>query len=186
MNQFEVIVRPYDFTERNGYRKSIGSRPADRLTLAMLDSIHQHRLLSDAHVMTYEDHVKINSSLNSIVYLGPRTFNQDSTDSIAAIRQDYQYGKLLDIVESMPVFAKIYAPKDHGDSISYQEGYKRAAEFWNLRNETMAIHMAQFIQEFKGKRIVVLNGFFHRYFLRRLLEPRQAELGFVVKEYYTY
>ena len=50
----------------------------------------------------------------------------------------------------------------------------------------MATNIKSFIKEFKGKKIVVLNGFFHRYYLLSELIPFKDELSFEIKDYYEY
>jgi hypothetical protein len=186
MNNFDVDVRPYEFTGRNEYRIKIGSRPTDSKAINLLDSLHKNNSLNSSNNKTYEDFLEVNDSLNSFAYLGAKGFNNPITDKIAQIRQEYQYKKLLDVMGEYPIFSKIYHVKNRGDSINYYEGYKRASEFWDLRNQTMSKNILHFVKEYNGKRIVVLNGYFHRYYLNYLIKPKQHELDFVVKEFYEY
>ena len=100
-----IILRPYDFTGRNEHRKRIGSRPADSKTLQDLDSLYKNQLLSKSQNKIYREYLSINKDLAELVYLGAKTYNSSSTDSIAKIRQEYQYRKLLEIVDEIPLFA---------------------------------------------------------------------------------
>jgi len=186
MNNFDVDVRPYEFTGRNEYRIKIGSRPTDSKATKLLDSLYSNNLLNPLNEKIYTDYLKVNDSLNSIAYLGAKAFNNSKTDRIAQKRQEYQYKKLLEIMGEYPIFPNSYHVKNDGDSISYFEGYKRASEFWNLRNHTMSNNILHFIREYHGKKIVVLNGYFHRYYLNSLIKPKQDELNFTVKEFYEY
>ncbi|WP_178989097.1 hypothetical protein [Winogradskyella schleiferi] len=186
MNNFEVDIRPYEFTGRNKYRIKIGSRPTDNKATQLLDSLYSNNLLSPLDEKTYNDYLRVNDSLISRAYLGANSFNSLKTDRIAQKRQGYQYKKLLDIMRNYPIFQNTYYIKHTGDSICYLEGYKKAAEFWDLRNQTMANNIFHFIREYKGKKIVVLNGFFHRYYLNAIIRPKQNELNFTVKEFYDY
>lgn len=186
MNNFDVDVRPYEFTGRNEYRIKIGSRPTDGEATKLLDSLYSNNLLNPWNEKIYNDYLKVNDSLNSIAYLGAKAFNNSKTDRIAQKRQEYQYKKLLDIMGEYPIFSNSYYVKKAGDSISYFEGYKRASEFWDLRNHTMSKNILHFIREYHYKEIVVLNGYFHRYYLNSLLMPKQDELNFIVKEFYEY
>ncbi|WP_223033500.1 hypothetical protein [Hanstruepera marina] len=186
MNTFDVDVRPYEFTGRNEYRIKIGSRPTDGKASQLLDSLYKNNLLEAGDSKTYEHFLKINNSLNALAYQGTRAFNSIETDNIAEARQTYQYQEFLNIMAQYPVFSETYFVKQDGDSISYFEGYKRASEFWDLRNQTMAKNILHFIKESDYKKIVVLNGYFHRYYLNSLIKPKQDELNFIVKEFYDY
>lgn len=187
MNNFDnVDVRPYEFTGRNEYRIKIGSRPTDSKALGLLDSLYRNNQLDSLNKRTYQNFLEANDSLNSFAYLGARAFNSSKTDEAAEIRQKYQYKELLSIMSEYPIFSNTYHIKNDGDSISYYEGYKKASEFWDLRNHTMAKNILHFIREYDYERIVVLNGYFHRYYLNSLIEPKEKELNFTIKEFYEY
>lgn len=186
MNNFDVDVRPYEFTGRNEYRKKIGSRPTDSKASKLLDSLYSNNLLDSMNKNIYRNFIEVNDTLNSFAYLGAKSFNNPETDRIAQRRQDFQYKKLLRIMAEYPIFSDTYYVKNDGDSISYFEGYKKASEFWDLRNYTMSKNILHFVSEYHGKRIVVLNGFFHRYYLNSLIKPKEDELNFTVKEFYEY
>ena len=123
---------------------------------------------------------------SSDLLLKPQVFNNSKTDSIAQDRQLFMYDKFLKIINNNSIFNNTYSIKKDRDSISYYDGYKRAAEFWELRNKTMAKNILHFVNEYKGKKIVVLNGFFHRYYLHSILKPKQASNAFIIKEFYQY
>ncbi|PNQ72566.1 hypothetical protein C1T31_10445 [Hanstruepera neustonica] len=186
MNTFDVDVRPYEFTGRNAYRLKIGSRPTDSKASQLLDSLYKNKQLNALDTKIYERFLNINDSLNAFAYLGARAFNSAETDNTASMRQAYQYKDLLGIMDKYPIFHETYYVKPDGDSISYFEGYKRASEFWDLRNQTMAKNILHFIQDADYQRIVVLNGYFHRYYLNALIKPKQDSLNFMVKEFYDY
>jgi len=186
MNNFNVDVRPYEFTGRNEYRIKIGSRPTDGKAIELLDSLYRNNELSSLDKKIYQKFLKISDSLNSFAYLGAKAFNNSKTDQIAKVRQHSQYNELLKIINELPIFSNTFFVKNDNDSISYKEGYKRASEFWDLRNQTMSKNILHFVNQYKSSRIVVLNGYFHRYYLNSLILPRQDELDFIVKEFYEY
>ena len=186
MNNYKVDVRPYEFTGRNQYRIKIESRPTDSKASKLLDSLYGNNQLDTSDKQSYQHFLQINDSLNALAHLGARAFNRPETDSIAEIRQEFQYKMLLRIMDKYSVFANTYYFKNENDSISYYEGYKKASEFWDLRNHTMANNILHFVREYPGGRIVVLNGYFHRYYLKKLVQPRQDEMDFILKEFYEY
>ena len=177
-----AVVRPYDFTGRNRYRIEIGSRPTDSYTINVLDSLFKHGLMNEKHAKIYTEFNKLNDLLNQKAVSGALAFNNDETDSIAALRQEYHYNKLLQIVNETPIFDSLTVKKPNDTYISYRDGYTLAGDFWDKRNNAMANHILYMTQEFKGKRIVVLNGFFHRYYLTKLLKPNQIDKDFILKE----
>ena len=149
-----------------------------------MDSLYSADVLSNQYKIIYQEFLNISDTLNAFAYQGIRAFNNAKTDSIAKIRQHYQYKGLLNIIDNYPIFATTYLVKKDGDSISYAEGYKRASHFWDLRNQAMTKHILHFIEEYKGAKIVVLNGYFHRYYLNALIKPHQDTHNFIIKEFY--
>ena len=132
MNNFDVDVRPYEFTGRNEYRIKIGSRPTDGKALRLIDSLYNNNRLDSLDQKIYEEFINLSDSLNSFAYLGAKAFNNVETDGIAKIRQKYHYKKLLKIINQYPIFSNTFHMKNDKDSISYAEGYNRASEFWDL------------------------------------------------------
>ena len=72
-------------------------------------------------------------------------------------------------------------------------GLKDSEAFWSLsraywirRNDEMLRNIRRFAAEFEGKRLVVLCGFEHRYYLRSRLSDAGEPPGYVVKEYWEY
>ncbi|MEP2669320.1 MAG: hypothetical protein ABJH04_10020 [Cyclobacteriaceae bacterium] len=186
MENFDVDVRPYEFTGRNEYRIKIGSRPTDDKAIELLDSLYRSNQLDSLHKAIYEKFLELTDSLNSFAYNGARAFNNSNTDKVAQIRQQYQYTELLKLINKYPIFSNTFFVKEDNDSISYAEGYKRASEFWDLRNQTMSKNILHFVNLYAGKRIIVLNGYNHRYYLNSLIKPKQDELGFVIRDFYEY
>lgn len=182
----KVKLRPYDFTGRNEYRIAFGSRPTDKKATRLLDSLYKADALEAQDKMVYASFEAMNDTLMHIAKAGAKFFNSFTTDSIVKDRQYYQYEKLAEIMSHYPIFESTYHVKKDGDSISYMEGYRRAYTFWNMRNKAMAKHILHFVDEDKGKRIIVLNGFFHRYYLNLLLRPEQETHDFVIKDFYEY
>ncbi len=72
-------------------------------------------------------------------------------------------------------------------------GLKSGEAFWNAsraywirRNNEMVRNIKRLAAEFAGKRLVVLCGFEHRYYLRSHLYDWDEQPGYVVKEYWEY
>jgi hypothetical protein len=126
---------------------------------------------------------KLNEQLSAIATKSPQSFNNSRTDSISKQRQHFQHKRLTQITNKRKEFANRFVTKPNGQKISYRDGYQLWADFWDLRNKTMARNILEITRQYPGKRVVVLTGFFHRYYL---LEELQKGNSIQIKEYYAY
>jgi pheromone shutdown protein TraB len=62
--------------------------------------------------------------------------------------------------------------------------YEKNRIFWRDRNEKMANNIIEYIQEYPGKRVVVLTGLFHKHYLMDLLYQAQQRDLFKLVEFY--
>jgi len=60
--------------------------------------------------------------------------------------------------------------------------YQVNEQYWDIRNQAMARNIARYAALYPGRRLVVLSGFNHRYYLRRELLKRAAKLHFRLRE----
>lgn len=91
---------------------------------------------------------------------------------------------LTKITNTRNEFANRFHTKPNGQKISYREGYQLASDFWDLRNQTMAKNIMKMAELNKGKRIVVTNGFMHRYYILKELKKLIKEKNIILKEFY--
>ncbi|NML70732.1 ChaN family lipoprotein [Chryseobacterium sp. RP-3-3] len=174
---------PFDFEGRNQYRKDRGMVPTDNLSVKLLDSLYKAKKLSHSEVKIYENFSNLTKELMKIAELSPENFNNATTDQISGKRQNAQYSELLKIIEARPEFAKRFVVKPNGEKISYRDGFKLMSGFWDLRNQTMAKNIYKIAETHPGKKIVVLTGFLHRYYI--LKELKRINNGtYVIKEFY--
>lgn len=174
---------PFDFEGRNQYRKDRGMVPTDNLTIKLIDSLYRTKMLEPGEIKIYEDFNKVTDQLIAIAKLSPENFNNRTTDSISERRQNYQYRELLKIIENRPEFLKNFVTKPNGEEISYREGFKLMSDFWDLRNQTMAQNIYNIANKNQHKRMVVLTGFLHRYYL--IKELTRLDTGtYIIKEFY--
>ncbi len=183
---FPVKLRPYEFEGRNGYRVEQGIRPTDGFVWTLLDSLYKHNQLTQDQRAIMDQYYQLTDSLNSFALQGARAFNNKITDEVARQRQQLQYQNLQTITNQRKEFSERTHTRPNGQPITYREAYQRAGAFWDLRNQTMARNILTVVRENPGAKIVVLNGYFHRYYLRSELEEKQQERNFVLKDYYDY
>lgn len=178
-----VLRLPFDFEGRNQYRKDRGMVPTDNLTVRLIDSLYRATKLTAEEADIYQTFKNITSDLIKVADLSPEHFNNSSTDSIAEKRQHYQYKELLKITNARPEFSENFVTKPDGNKISYRDGFKLMSAFWDLRNQTMAKNIYEVAQKYPGKKIVVLTGFLHRYYLIKELKRLNKD-NFKIKEFY--
>ncbi|MDN3593467.1 hypothetical protein [Zunongwangia endophytica] len=177
-------LRPYEFEGRNEYRINTGSRPTDGLTTKLIDSLNNVGLLSDKEAKIHNKYKALLDPLIILASKSPEKFNNASTDSICAIRQYYQYKMLKKITNKRDEFATRFHTKPNGEKISYRDGYQLADDFWDLRNQTMAKNIMQISEKNQGKKIVVLCGFMHRYYILSELRKLKEGKNIILKEFY--
>ncbi len=174
---------PFDFENRNQYRKEKGMVPADNLSVKLIDSLYKAKQLSQAETKLYEGFLNSTRELMKTAELSPEHFNNKTTDKISERRQNAQYTDLIKITDSRKEFAQRFATKPNGEKISYREGFKLMSGFWDLRNQTMAQNIYNTAVKNPHKKIVVLTGFLHRYYLLKELD-RLNKGNYVIKEFY--
>ena len=177
-------LRPYEFEGRNEYRINIGSRPTDGFTTKLIDSLSKADLLSISEAGIYNKYKALLEPLIILASKSPENFNNAATDSICEERQYYQYKMLTKITNKRNEFKTHFHTKPNGEKISYRDGYKLAGDFWDLRNQTMAKNIMQISQQNHGKKIVVLCGFMHRYYILSELKKLTKGKNIVLKEFY--
>lgn len=175
---------PFDFEGRNQYRKDKGMVPTDNLSVKLIDSLYKAKQLSSAEIKRYEGFLTTTKELMKIAELSPENFNNTTTDKISERRQNAQYSGLIQITDERPEFANRYVTKPNGEKISYRDGFKLMSGFWDLRNQTMAKNIYTIAEKYPHKKIVVLTGFLHRYYILKELN-RLNKGSYVIKEFYN-
>ncbi len=166
----KTLNLPFEFEGRNAYRKSNGMTPTDNLTIKLIDSLYSNNLLNIENSRIYKNYLDANKSLIAFSKKGFNALNSIEFDSINKYRQNIQHHSLTKITDSETIFSKRFVTKPNGQRISYQEGYKLWCNFWDLRNNSMAINIIRTAYQHKGKKIVVLTGVQHKYYIKELLE----------------
>jgi len=100
--------------------------------------------------------------------------NSAASDTAIRQKQEYSYAGLRRIIELSPGLA------------DFAEFWRWADEFWTRRNETMHANIVRIAAEFPGRRVVVICGYEHRYYLRSLLRQDDAAGRLKLREYWDY
>ncbi|AZB08774.1 hypothetical protein EG344_07995 [Chryseobacterium sp. G0162] len=184
LKKFPNTLRlPFDFENRNQYRRDKGMVPTDNLSVKLIDSLYKAKKLSPPEAEEYEIFLNTTKELMKKAELSPENFNNTTTDKISEKRQNAQYSGLSKITENRKEFSERFVTKPDGEKISYKSGFKLMSGFWDLRNQTMAQNIYTVSIRYPHKKIVVLTGFLHRYYL--LKELNKLNNGnYIIKEFY--
>ncbi|GAB3823521.1 hypothetical protein GCM10028821_01120 [Hymenobacter jeollabukensis] len=167
-----VRLRPFDIEGRNEFhrRHQLLTRPGE--VLAQLDALYQSRQLTPAQGTILDRYYALTDSLNRCNQQQPAVINQPGTYALAERRQHYQFQQLRDVVAARP------------ELIEYHAFYRLYADFWDQRNQAMARHIRQHLARLRPRRVVVLVGHAHKYYLLRELASHAAAEDFRLREYY--
>ncbi|WP_114790415.1 hypothetical protein U0035_14145 [Niabella yanshanensis] len=156
---------PFDFENRDAYRKEKGIKQGQNKIEKLLDSLYNNKLLSKDQSETVENYYALTKTLNAYAEKPIAEFNSLYTDSIAKLRQYYQHHEIKKLIDQRKEFIQRFVTTSSGVTISWRDAYKNLSDFWDLRNKTMAQNIIRVADKYPAKRIVVLTGFFHRYYL---------------------
>ena len=172
INHSSVDIRPYDYEGRNAfYEKNNTFSNEDKLS-ARIEHLANNGFFNDEQSKTWLEYNHINDTLSNLSNHTPYTINQQAYYDLTERRQEYQYHKIAEVI-------------NNNDSLKeYRNFYKTNADFWDIRNKAMAQHIANFIRQYSTKRIIVLTGSMHKYYLLKELAPLQDQLQFRLQEYH--
>lgn len=179
-----TLIRPFEFEGRNQYRRERGIKQAENPTMDLLDSLYINKLLTPKQTAIVSEYKRLTEQLNAFGYLAARSFNNTATDSISKLRQYYQHYEIRKVINERYEFKQRFVTSANNEKVSYAEGYNRFCDFWDLRNKTMAKNIIMMAKKYPGKKIVVLTGYFHRYYLLSELSKANKNT-FTVLEFYS-
>jgi hypothetical protein len=104
----------------------------------------------------------------------PEVINSSACDTAIEKKQDYAFKGMGKIVELTPALKE------------FKPFWSLADDFWARRNDAMVRNIARYSKDLQAKRVVVLCGYEHRYYLRSSLNQQAPKEGFIVKEYWDY
>ena len=167
-----VDIRPFDYEGRNAFFENNNTFSKEDEVGNRLESLTNNHLLTQEQEKIWSEYENMNDTLNKLSNQTPYSINQQAYYDLTERRQDYQYNKVAEIVNS-------------NDSLKEYRGfYKTNADFWDIRNKKMAEHITNFIRQYPSKRIMVLTGSMHKYYLLKELAPLQDKSKFRLQEYF--
>lgn len=174
---------PFEFEGRNQYRKDNGMVPADNLTIKLMDSLFKENALSPVNKVIFQKYAEANNVLKDFSKSDIKTLNSLTFETVNRYRQYVQHHEIPKISNSEEIFTHKFVVKPNGEKISYRNGYQLWCNFWDLRNNTMAMNIIKIANQNKGKKIVILTGVQHKYYLKELLD-KYDDGNYTVIEYF--
>ena len=165
-----TIVRPYEWGLRDKFHKENQILTTPNLIFQKLEDLNSNNKLTDNQKNVLENFYSLTKQLEIFGDSTLYEINTELQDSIARKRQNSQYHSIKTIIDS------------NSNLKEFREFYKINEAYWDLRNLAMASNIVKYIKLNPKSRIVVLNGYFHRYYLRQELIKKQTELNFVLKK----
>ena len=166
----EAKVLGYEWEERDrfhfkhNYQENMGN------LIGMAHKLNREKVLSHQESQIMHDHNENNKKIKKLgnsktIY----DFNNPIADSIISVRQEYAYNKIPEILKTKAL------------SDDLKEFLPFHMSYWDTRNMAMVKNIVNHIKNNPNKRIVVLTGYYHRYYLIDELKKLEEEFNFSVK-----
>jgi len=166
-----TLVRPYEWGRRDQFHRQHGILTTPGLVFQKLNTLRKAGQLTPRQRQILATYDSLTASLNALGSTQPlAVLNSVATDSLAQRRQNCQYHQLKTIVD------------ENEELREFRAFYQVNEQYWDIRNQAMARNIARYAALYPGRRLVVLSGFNHRYYLRRELLKRAAKLHFRLRE----
>jgi hypothetical protein len=159
----QVPLQPYDIEGRNQFYQDHNYFQRQRELSQALNQLSEEKRLEGEPRMLLEMIREFDAVRDAFAADRPEVINSAACDAAIEKKQEYAMKGMRRIVELTPALERF------GDFAKLRE------EEWDRRNRTMAENVLGYARKNPEKRLVVLCGFEHRYFLMKLLRPHAAE-----------
>jgi hypothetical protein len=166
-----VLVRPYEWGRRDQFHRQYGILSTPGLVFSKLRTLREAGQLTPRQQRVLATYDSLTARLNALGSTQPlAALNSAAADSLAQRRQNSQYHQLKTIVD------------ENEELREFRAFYEVNERYWDIRNQAMARNIARYAALYPGRRLVVLCGFNHRYYLRRELQKQEPKLHFWLRD----
>ncbi|MEL4456554.1 hypothetical protein [Lutimonas vermicola] len=167
----QAMVLGYEWEERDAFHLKHNYRSTSSKMIGAVYNSYRQDLLTGNHLELMDTFAAINKEYYKISRNAKVVYdlNNAKTDSIIRERQFYIYKRVPEIVKARPELA------------DYKDFAPLHMEYWDIRNKAMTANILKQIKRHPNKRIVVLTGNTHRYYLIDELKKYEEEFNFSVK-----
>jgi hypothetical protein len=168
----KIIVRPFDIEGRNEFFRKNKYYETQNAMFTEIFRLKEKDSLTFENNIILDNFIDLNRVVNNFVQSDLKTINSSPVDYLVKVKMNSLYKNFPHLLSTTKNLEKF---KEHLDL---------DAAFWIKRNNEMANHILKFIELYKGKTIVVITGSFHRYYLKEILQPKEKEYNFRIKEFF--
>lgn len=168
-----VCIKDYDIfiANRFQYVKDLGKLKVD--FAAALDTLYHSHFVKKKDKKIIEKYWDLfRNIIDPIMEKGLYFFNQPIFNDAFSKSHYLKQHELLSFFKKYPSLQSV------------EKKYRADIEFWEKRNTTMVKNILSVIQSNPSKKIIVLCGAAHKYFLLDKLLPLQTKNSFVIKEFW--
>ena len=165
-----ISLLPFDIAIPNRKKYLKTSTKAEYDLLVAINRINQKGQIPESLHVAHKEFTSYNNWLYDVRHLGYRPINQHSvTDSLRRL-MSLEYNHFSSLFESIPELRK------------HEKPYKEERQFWDIRNQKMAENILSFVKSTGCKKVVVLTGLLHKYYLEDLLLASKEK--FLLEKYF--
>jgi hypothetical protein len=169
-----VKLRPFDIEGRNKFYQEQDYFKRELSLNQEISRLYGGGQLPTEPRLLFEGLLALAAVRDSCGAERPEVINSSACDKAVEKKQDYAFkgfGKIIELTPALKEFKPFWSLAD---------------DFWSRRNEAMVRNIVKYTKELQARKVVVLCGFEHRYYLRSKLSEQASKEGFVVKEYWDY
>jgi len=169
-----VKLRPFDIEGRNKFYQEHDYFKRELSLNQEISRMYGADQLSSEARQLFEGLMALAAVRDSCGAERPEVINSSACDKAIEKKQYYAFkgiGKIVDLSPALKEFKPFWSLAD---------------DFWVRRNEAMVGNIVRYSKELRARRVVVLCGYEHRYYLRGRLAERAPKEDFIVKEYWEY
>lgn len=170
-NHPECKVLPYEWEKRDSYqlRNNLSNRTSELINSVL--RLERENRLSRQQSSVVKNYLEVNKAYWQISRNAKQIadFNNENTDDLIRERQLYVYKYLPEIA------------KRREDLEEFDDFIPIHMNYWDTRNKAMVENILNQIKRYPNKRIVVLTGFSHHYYLMDELKQYQTEFNFSIR-----
>ncbi|MFA5032405.1 MAG: hypothetical protein WC614_05235 [bacterium] len=166
------VLRPYDIEGRDKFYKKHNYFKLEKDVLEKINQAYNDGKTNGNVQLYYGLSAVLMDIKGSFSQESPRVINSGAYDYLVSSEKHYVNEGFKTIIDSIPELHQ------------YKDFWKLDCDFWIKRNDTMVNNIIHFSKEFSGKRIVVMCGCEHRYYLVGKLKEKQKDNNFALREYW--
>ncbi|MCR8559463.1 hypothetical protein KXD93_17530 [Mucilaginibacter sp. BJC16-A38] len=167
-----TVLRPIDVVYRNKYYTEHKTFAKENQMGKVIDSLFKNNMMNDTTWFITSSLCSATQILNNYGYMQLNDINSKAYMDVASSRQNLLYQRQVAFI------------KNNDDLKTWYPFAKEDADFWDLRNDTMAHNIITYARKYPGKNIAVIVGCYHKYALVDRLKDVAKTNGFtLVKNY---